>query len=191
MTVISTVASRTMAESRSPDDFIEIFEERLAALARVQDLLTRSDGEAPVTFKELVDAELRAMGVETGDRVYVSGPADVPLPAAPAQALALVLHELATNSLKYGALRHGGRLSLDWNVQGIGPRRRLRLEWQEQCPVSTNASSARTGGYGRKLIEHALPFQFGAKTGYEFKPDGVHCTIDLPLSTDPGARSST
>ena len=193
MAVIRTLASRTMAETCSSDDFIEAFDERLAALARVQDLLTRGETQAPITLGELVEAELRAIGYPEPDRsrerICVSATVDVQLPAASAQVLALVLHELATNALKYGALRHEGQVSIGWDVQGSGARERVRLEWQETCPVSIAPPSAGGGGYGRELIERALPFQFGAKTRYEFKPDGVHCTIHLPLDAGPQARS--
>ena len=103
------------------------------------------------------------------------------------QTFALGLHELATNAVKYGALsRPEGRLLVRWSlVNGPTGDWRLRVEWHESgVPVSSPSDgSPLRQGYGRELIERALPYQLGAETSYELTPEGVRCTITLPIST--------
>ena len=96
---------------------------------------------------------------------------------------ARTVHELATNARKYGALAAGdGRLSVTWQtVDADGAGRRLRLEWVESgASVPLDANPVRRG-YGRELIERALPYALGAQTLYELHAEGVRCTIDMPL----------
>jgi two-component sensor histidine kinase len=103
------------------------------------------------------------------------------------QTLALGLHELATNAVKYGALsRPEGRLAVRWSLtDGDNGERRLRVEWRESgVPVSLPPDGQPLRqGYGRELIEQALPYQLSAETVYELTPEGVRCTITLPIST--------
>jgi two-component sensor histidine kinase len=99
------------------------------------------------------------------------------------QILALALHELATNSLKYGVLvGPKGRLAVTWNVTANEDgSRRLALEWQESEIKVRNNSSAEKRGFGRRLIEKALPYQLDATTRFELLADGVRCSIEMPL----------
>lgn len=90
--------------------------------------------------------------------------------------MALALHELATNAVKYGALRvPSGRLSLAWTSRDD----RLTLEWRETGVALPPARPRR--GYGTELIERALPYQLGAETRLDWGADGVSCRIVLPL----------
>lgn len=108
----------------------------------------------------------------------LSGP-PVILPPAIATPLGLVLHELATNAAKYGALSAAnGLVSLSWETRDLdGGVRVLLLNWVETGgpPVARPAHN----GAGSELIAHALP---GAEVSREFKPGGVSCSITLPLS---------
>jgi two-component sensor histidine kinase len=113
------------------------------------------------------------------------------------QTFALALHELATNALKYGALSQPeGRLEVTWSlVPGTGGERRLWVEWCESgvevaVPEGQPAGHAIDGtpvplrqGYGRELIERALPYQLRAETNYELTPGGVRCSISVPVSS--------
>ncbi|MBV8915187.1 MAG: PAS domain-containing protein [Acetobacteraceae bacterium] len=191
--VVRSLADRTMSGSRSIEDFQERFRERLAALSRVQGLLSRLAPSERVTVDELIRAELAAMGVVEADgrgpQVTLDGPADVRLLSATVQTLALALHELATNALKHGAFSTPqGRLLVHWRLESDrgGRRKVMRLEWRESgVEVRANTNGPRVG-YGRELIEQALPYQLGAETSYEFGPDGVRCTIIAPVAADSG-----
>ena len=191
--VVRGIADDTMEHTGPAQAFRAAFSARLTALSRVQGLLSRAEVE-PVTLAAVLRLEFDAFGAGTADpRITVAGP-DVWLHNANVQTLALALHELATNARKYGALSHeGGRLAVTWSERAEGGERRLLLDWTEtgleQAPARTR--SAPGGGYGRELIERALPYALGAGTSYAIDGTGVRCTIDLPARPDPqGERAA-
>jgi two-component system CheB/CheR fusion protein len=186
MAVIRSTADKTGRASNDFDDFRDKFRDRLDALARVQGLLSRLNEHDRVTFDEVIESELSAMD-GNADRVILNGPRGVRLRSSTVQTLAMALHELATNAIKYGALgQPAGTLSVKWSLQGDGPDDRpwLHIDWRESGVTMPRAGSAPGGtGQGRELIEQALPYQLGAKTRYKMGPEGVHCTIAIPVST--------
>ncbi len=115
----------------------------------------------------------------------ISGPV-VPLNLEYVQAIALAIHELATNALKYGALKQReARLQIQWRVDADKDGNpTLFLEWRES-ELSVPPDSSRRG-YGRQLIEQALAFTLRAKTELVFGTDGITCQIELPLVRRPG-----
>ena len=189
--VVRSVADRTLARADSIEEFQGPFRDRLGALARVNGLLSRLHEGDRITFDELLRNELMGHGMTdaggVGDQVILRGPEGIRLRSATVQTFALALHELATNALKHGALSGSqGRLEVSWDLTD-GPRgeRQLRVEWRE----TGAAPSARIvgSGYGRELIERALPYQLQAETSYEFGPDGLRCIIALPVSAGQGS----
>jgi len=92
---------------------------------------------------------------------------------------------LLTNALKYGALANGGtgRLSVTWRIEGTPPDQRIVLEWIE-CGIASSAptTDAKRSGYGRTLIEEALPYSLSAETVFEFNGDALRCVISIPLA---------
>ncbi|MBV8990058.1 MAG: PAS domain-containing protein [Solirubrobacterales bacterium] len=184
LTVVSGIAEQTLAASASLDEFGPRFDQRLAALGRVQGLLSRG-AEPNVTADELVRLELAAHGVDPddADRVRLGGPR-VALPARVVQLLALALHELMTNALKHGALgRAQGRLDIAWREERgtSGEGTRLRLDWKESGVALGVDVSAVRRGFGLDLIEFALPYELDGETRLTLTPEGVRCTIDLPI----------
>lgn len=207
MGVVQSVTNRTLAGSTSLEDFGGRIRDRLGALARVNGLLSRLNKGDRIGFDELIRTELEGHGViggqNNGPQVSLRGPRGLRLRSSQVQTLALGLHELATNALKYGALsRPEGRLDISWRlVPGPEGTGRLRVEWRESGvtvarPDGAGAGAAVDGGpprrrgYGRELIERALPYQLQAETRYELTPGGVRCTITLPLSSTSGAGGS-
>jgi len=188
LAVVSAISMETAAASSSLGDFSRTFGDRLSALSRVQGLLSRVD-ITPVTVRELVRLELQALGAEPdGRRVTVEGP-EVALPNESVQILALALHELATNARKHGALATpDGRLAVTWRTTDDDAERSLAIEWREHSNLTGrgNAPSARQG-FGRKLIEQALPYQLDAQTRLEFEPEGVLCSVTIRLDQRTGA----
>ena len=190
ISVVRSVADQTLAGSVSLDMFQEHFRRRLGALARVNGLLSRLNEGDRIAFDELVLAELATHGVVIraghSPQVALEGPRGVFLRSATVQTFALALHELATNARKYGALsRPEGRLRIEWEVVSGGDGGpHLRMDWSESgVPVPMLGDGQfLQNGYGRELIEHALPYQLEAKTSYEIGPDSIHCTICLPIS---------
>ena len=149
----------------------------------MQSLLSRIDAGERVTFDELLRAELSAQGsLEDGSRISLEGTPGIRLGATTIQTLALAIHELATNAAKYGALRDHGHLLVRWWVERAGERQRLKVEWSESGVAMPAASAvAAGGGYGRELIERALPYQLNAETSLVMGENGVRCTIALPI----------
>lgn len=189
--VVKAMADRTVRGSGSLADFEAKFRERLDAMARVQGMLSRLGSEDRIAFDELIASEIAALnGDAVGAKVSLEGPTGVKLRSATVQTLALALHELATNALKYGALgTEGARLEVRWSLktsdEGDGEGRWLHVDWRESgVSIPPASEGERPSGDGRELIEQALPYQLGARTSLEFGPDGVHCTIALPLPTD-------
>lgn len=191
--VVRVIAGRTLSGSTSLADFRERFQKRLAALARVNDLLSRLEDSEKIAFDELIRTELSAHvvldGAAGGPRILLDGPTRIRLKSATVQTLALALHELATNALKYGALGGPeGELSIRWRlVRGAGGERRLLVEWSERgLAVPPPEGGAVPLGYGRELIERALPYQLQAETRYQLDRQGMRCTITLPISSSFG-----
>jgi two-component sensor histidine kinase len=160
----------------------------------VNGLLSQLGDAGRISFDELLRAELAGHGVVDaeghGPQVTLEGPEGIRLRSATVQTFALGLHELATNAVKHGALsRAEGRLLVRWClVDGEDGDRRLRVEWQENgvpVPPPVRGQPFRRGS-GRELIERSLPYQLGAETSYELTPEGVRCTITLPVSTTHG-----
>lgn len=185
MAVVRAIAARTARESGTLQEFRERFDGRLASLALVQNLLSRLSDGRKVEFDELLRAELAAHAAPA-ERVALHGPAGVQLRSSSVQTFAMALHELATNSLKYGALAGpAGQLDVGWHVEPAfeGEPPMLHVRWIERGAACAPAVPAGAGGgFGRELIERALPYQLQARTHYEIGPEGVHCTIAVPIA---------
>ena len=186
ITVVRSIAEQTMAGSASIDVFRSRFYDRLAVLSRVQGLLSRSNVE-PILLRTLITTELDALGAwDAAERIRLDGP-PVRLRKATVQTFALALHELATNARKYGALATAsGCLQVTWRTYDEEGRTRLALEWTEEG-IDGSAAPARQG-YGRELIEKALPYALDARTHYALGQHALHCSIDLPLADRHGAE---
>jgi len=184
--VVRSIADRTAEASVDLPEFRRRLRERLESLSRVQDLLSHLKEGDQVTFDELVLGELKAMGGDDA-RISISGPQGVKLRSGTVQVLAMALHELATNALKYGALgQTNGRLAVSWRLERMNAALRswLHVDWRESGVIMPAADVERERkGQGRELIEYALPYQLGAKTAYRFNADGISCAISVPISS--------
>lgn len=183
--VVRSLARRSVEPSPGLDEY----DARLAALGRVQGFLSRSPLYT-VPLAELVGAELEAAGDGASGRATAGGPA-VELPGEGVQAVALALHELATNAVKHGALAQpSGRLAVTWRVEADDDGgRRLVVDWRESgVAMPGGGGPPARRGYGSELITEALPYQLGAETELAFGPDGVRCRIVLPAGAFGGGE---
>ncbi len=186
MGVVQAMVETTLTTSTGLDDFADTFGARMTTLARVQNLLSRLDGAERIWFDELLRCELSAIGAlpEYDARVSLEGPDWVPLRSGGIQTLALAIHELMTNALKYGALgQPDARLHIRWwlTPPAEDGHARLHIDWRE-TGVAMHAVAGDRIGQGRELIEYALPYQLHAHTDFTLTDDGVHCTIVLPVA---------
>ncbi|URI07903.1 PAS domain-containing protein [Aquincola tertiaricarbonis] len=183
--VVRSIADRTGESSQDLNEFRAGFDDRLGALARVQGLLSRLGDTDRISFDELIQTEIKAMN-GVSERVTLEGPAGIRLRSSTVQTLAMVLHELATNAVKYGALgQPQAKLSIRWWTTPPDLRGRpwLHIDWRESGVHMPHAGVAQQGtGQGRQLIEEALPYQLGGKSHFELGRDGVHCTLSIPVS---------
>ncbi|MDB6157864.1 MAG: putative histidine kinase with motif [Gammaproteobacteria bacterium] len=174
LAMIRAIIRRTARSDQSAEEYAGLLEGRLGALARVQDMLMRVP-DAGADLMELASAEFLAQGVPE-DRVTLAGPS-IPLPGHVAASLALALHELTTNAIKFGALSAAhGRVEVAWaenERDGF-----LRLEWRE-AGVPVLLTTPRTHGFGVELLENTLPYELGARTSVEFAPGGLVCVIEF------------
>ncbi len=184
--VVRSIASQTMSETGPTADFMARFADRMSALSRVQGLLSRSEIE-PITLRTVFEMEISALEL-VAERVSLCGP-EVFLKNSTVQTFALAIHELATNARKYGALSgDDGALTISWSTyetsdyEASDQGNRLRVEWLEEISEPRSVEVAVTGtGYGRELIEKALPYALAATTTYETTETRLRCTIDVPI----------
>ena len=186
LTVVRSVFAQTVETGTDVAEIADHFRGRLDALARTQVIVTRS-AEGTADLENLVRDELLSVGVSDGPKLRISGP-DVTLTSKTTESIGLALHELTTNALKYGALKvPNATLDISWAIDvGKGNVRRLDLVWIEQGVPAVPTRPARAG-FGRELIEEALPYRLGAETKLEFKGGGVRCTISVPLAEEAAA----
>jgi two-component sensor histidine kinase len=146
-------------------------------MAEAHALLSRNRWQG-VSLADLVGQEL-APFASTGNTV-AEGP-QVVLTAVATQALAMVLHELATNAAKYGALSNSqGRVSVRWEWQSDGlESERLKLEWHEQDGPAVMVPQQ--PGYGTSVICDLIPYELAGTVEFKFTPDGVRCVILIPV----------
>jgi len=185
LAVVQSLVRKTMRGSSDIAEFHDRFDARLHSLARVQMLLSRLDENDRVAFDDVLDAELRAVGARS-EQLTLDGPSGVSLRSSSVQTFAMALHELATNAVKYGALAQpSGHLTVTWRYEPPEPGGEplLHVDWRESGVVMPRDAATPSGtGQGRELIERALPHQLNADISYELGPDGVHCTISMPVS---------
>lgn len=175
---LATVQSISMHTHRStPDAFVERFEDRLVALSKAHDLLTRRRWTG-VGLGELLEQELTPYGDADQSRIVLDGP-ELPLPARTGLALSMVLHELATNAAKYGALSaEGGSVQVAWALEGED-RNILKLRWIESGGPKVETPNRR--GFGHRLIERNIGRDLRGEVALQFEPSGLQCSIRFPL----------
>jgi PAS domain S-box-containing protein len=181
LATVQSIALRSLSAGRPIEEAREAFMERLRALAETHSLLTAGEWQG-ASLRRLVEDVLAPYG----RRVAIASE-DLVLNPKAALTLGLVLHELATNAAKYGALAApAGRVEVAWTVGGgaaaadgdDGPG--LRLHWRERDgpPVPPPERV----GFGRTLIERAVAYELNGTTRLDFRADGVVCELVVPLA---------
>lgn len=170
-----TVANAIVRQTLGPDggEAAERVQERLGALSRTHALLARERWNS-VDLAALIREELAAFEPTT---IRLDGPS-LPLPPQLAQTLALIVHELTTNSVKYGALGASrGQLHVTWQLD----RDLLTLHWHESAPSAAATDGTSTGGFGTTLIDRLVGYQLRGTITRHRDDEGFHCRIQLPF----------
>ncbi|GAB6842934.1 PAS domain S-box-containing protein [Methylorubrum rhodinum] len=181
LALVQAMASQTFRDAPDLGAAREAFAARLISLGRAHDILTQSSWtEAPIA--EVVDGALAVHRGAAASRIRASGP-NVPLAAKPALALALALHELATNAAKYGALSNdSGSVDLRWHVVHEGGAPRFCLTWSEQGGPPILAQPSRRG-FGSRLIERSFAAEVGGGVKLTYAPTGLTCRLEASLAS--------
>jgi two-component sensor histidine kinase len=173
LSVVDAIAHQTA--TRAPEDFIERFSERIQALASNQDLLIRNEWRG-VEVEDLVCAQLAPFADLIGFRIVVRGP-KLRLNSASAQAIGLALHELATNTGKYGALSTDtGRVDICWGTNGDT----FTMRWTERDGPCVSAPQQR--GFGTVVMEAMAERTLNGKVELLYPPSGVTWRLFCPTA---------
>ena len=178
LAVVQSVVQLTA--TREPAAFKRAEAGRISALARAQTLLTE-DHWSGADLRTLLTGELAPFLGE--HRAELDGP-PVALPPGAAQSMAMAVHELATNAVKYGALSStAGRLSVSWHLAGRSDGASLlRLRWSEAGgpPV---AGAPKSRGFGSRVLDGTLRNQLGGRIWLAWEASGLICEVEVPLET--------
>jgi PAS domain S-box-containing protein len=190
LATVSAVVSHTRQGSRSLANFAAALDGRIRSMATTHELLSSGRWQG-VSLAEVVRSELAPYA--TRDNTDINGP-DILLKSEAGQAMAMVLHELATNAAKYGALStKNGRVSIRWDQRPNGQSHsHLILEWQEigGPPVLALGKPS----YGMSTIRDLIPYEFGGTVDLMLAAEGVRCRLEVPadwLSNDGGPVSES
>lgn len=174
---VQSIAAQTFRHAQDIPDALQRFEGRLVAMGRANGLLSVENWrDAEMT--SLVESALEPFVAKDKNRVQMAGPR-IPIAEPSAVMISMILHELATNAAKYGALSNDdGKVSVHWRTVGNGDRR-VQLIWQESGGPPVVVPERK--GFGTTLIQRGLTGQLGGSAEIEFGPSGLRCTLECPM----------
>jgi two-component sensor histidine kinase len=179
LAILQSIAAQTFRSASRPER--DKFEGRLRALAEAHNLLSTEKWQGS-DLQDVIGRVLQPYLLNNSERLRMFGP-KVPLAPRPAVVLSMILHEIATNAAKYGALSNDtGTVTLDWEVIEEDAKRKLRLIWTEAGGPPVSAPVQR--GFGSRLIERSARDQLGGEATVDFLPRGVVCTVTVALEDD-------
>lgn len=171
LAVITVIVKTSLSGKGVPQDVLNTLIDRLKGMARAYELLSASTWSS-VGVRAIVQQELEAFA---RDRAHISGP-NVDLPPTQALSFSMVIHELATNAAKYGALSDDrGRLNVSWKMD----EDQLALEWVERGgpPIEEPEQT----GFGFVLVKGQIEQQLGGKLETSFNAEGLIVRLAFPL----------
>jgi two-component sensor histidine kinase len=176
LATVQAIARQTLPNASRGE--LDVFAGRLQALAGAHDLLTSENWHR----SPLSDVVLRAISAfddVAKERFFVDGRNEVWIDADKSSGLTMVLHELATNAIKYGALSNTtGRVEIAWETRQENDRLLLSFRWTEDGGPPVKAPERR--GFGSSLIERAMQGE-SSTTRLDFEPDGLRFTLEMTL----------
>jgi PAS domain S-box-containing protein len=176
LATVLTVASRTQETSSSMSEFIAALEGRIKSMATTHELLSHRRWQG-IPLAELVRHELAPYATTSNARI--DGP-DVVLRAEAGQALGMVLHELATNAAKFGAISTGsGSISVRWSFRRNGHAESwLCIQWKESGgPIVMPPTRS---GFGTSVVSELIPYELGGNVEPEYACEGFRCKLEIP-----------
>ncbi|QPC95939.1 hypothetical protein GA829_36115 (plasmid) [Mesorhizobium sp. INR15] len=179
LAVVQSIAAQTLRHSNSLDAFAEAFQGRLQALAGANDAIIDGSWKG-VTLRHIIQRSLKPFGVER--QVALADGPEIDLRPQACLALAMILHELATNAVKYGALSvPAGLVSIAWRADLDGKKKTIAIDWTESDGPSVETPSRR--GQGTRFIERSIAYELKGKASVAFERDGLRATLTFPSIT--------
>jgi two-component sensor histidine kinase len=178
LAVLQAMIHQTSRGSETVEDFQTAISQRIAGLGKSTDLLASKEWMG-VPIRKLIDSHLSTF-LESGDHLEISGE-NFQLKSEAVQNLGLVLHELSTNAVKYGALsRPEGRIRIAWEIHDKdGDAPRLVLTWCERGGPPVTAPKHK--GFGTQIMERHAAWTFGGQVTIDYGTEGLFWTLDAPL----------
>lgn len=182
LATVQSIAAQTLKGATVPVAVKAALESRLLSMAGAHDVLTQQNWEG-ADLRDIVEKALSPFMAQRHE-FDVRGP-DIWLLPKSALAVAMAVHELATNAAKYGALSNGsGRISVHWDI-AERDEQHLQMVWTETGGPKVTAPTSR--GFGSRLIERGLAGQLGGEAVIDYREIGVVCRIMAPLSAITGS----
>ncbi|NDV00829.1 sensor histidine kinase [Pseudoroseicyclus tamaricis] len=175
--LVSALVSQTVRGNRPAEEIRVELQKRIGALTRAQDMLM--EDRSSLGTVETVARQALLPFDDVFQRIRLTG-AEVVIGQDQVTTMSLALHELATNSIKYGALGvDGGAVDVSWEVarEETGPV--LHFEWRESGGPAVTPPTSK--GFGSRIIGEVLPRSFGGKVHVDYRPKGLVMTLDAPL----------
>ena len=183
LATVQSLASQTVRHARDPNEFLSAFSARLQALGLAHGLLSDHEWRG-IRIADLVRREVKPFDDTEGGRILISGQ-NILLSPDQAVGLGLILHELASNAMKYGSLSvPAGSVRLDWRVDGPPGGRSIAIEWKEVGGPAVSPPDRI--GFGSILIGRSLAKVLSSEVSHVFAPDGVIASIAMPLDEQLG-----
>ena len=171
--VIRGLIRQSKPHDDSIEGFVKLVDGRIHALARAHNQIT-DDHWGPAPIQALIDAEAAAFLADQPDRIRSTG-GHVLLNPQAYSPMALVIHELVTNSAKYGSLSDSGTVDIDWSRNDDGD---LLVEWREQGGPPVRAPTRK--GFGSTIIDRSVPYDLGGEASIDYAPEGVIARLRIP-----------
>ena len=177
LATVQALMTQTMRRSESLQDFSDTFSGRIHVLAQAHNLLVEKEWVG-ADISQIAADVLAPYRTEDEARIVMEGPKLMVRPQV-GVALVMVLHELATNAVKYGALSvPGGTLRVDWNQSGEADAKRIHVRWREAGGPKVKAPLRQ--GFGTRLIERSTAHELGGEARLEYLEAGVQCELIFP-----------
>jgi len=170
--LVRSISRQSVEKGGTIENYVESLEHRILALSKANDLLTRS-AHTSVGLKTLLEQIIPPLCANPNN-IHLDG-ADIRLNPEITPTIVLIIHELSTNALKYGALSISqGKLFVSWNFTDEG----LDLLWKEKDGPKVKLPSKK--GFGTSIIQNAISYEFGGYSSIAYEEDGLEAKVTIP-----------
>lgn len=181
LSIVQGLASQSFRQLEGSHGARQVFDARLNALAAAHSMLTERNWKSAHLTASIRSSVEATAGLDI-ERFRIEGP-NICLAPQTAVSLTMMIHELTTNALKYGALSHpAGRVDIRWKIERDDGTDHLTLDWMESGGPRVEPPSRH--GFGSRLIRSGMSLEKGNEVDMDFNPEGLHCRIKASLISE-------